>query len=116
MRHDRGHRVSAGSFMRFLRAALAFLGAVIVAAATGSLWQTHRNIVAIETLGHEVRLETLSPEELAEECGDCRLALELFRVVYTRRKVGAVRDDAAEDEAEEEEATEQVTGNPRRSK
>ncbi|MGB0212330.1 hypothetical protein [Algiphilus sp.] len=40
--------------MRFLRAALAFLGAVIVAAATGSLWQTHRNIVAIETLGHEV--------------------------------------------------------------
>jgi hypothetical protein len=38
-----------------------------------------------ESLGHEVRLETLSPEELAEECGDCRLALELFRVVYTRR-------------------------------
>lgn len=38
-----------------------------------------------ESLGHEVRLETLSPEELAEECGDCRLALELFRVVYTRK-------------------------------
>ena len=40
-----------------------------------------------ESLGHEVRLETLSPEELAEECGDCRLALELFRVVYTRPRM-----------------------------
>ncbi len=68
-----------------------------------------------EMLGHEVRLETLSPEELAEECGDCRLALELFRVVYTRRKIGAIRDEAEEDEAEEEKAAEQVTGNPGRS-
>ena len=68
-----------------------------------------------EMLGHEVRLETLSPEELAEECGDCRLALELFRVVYTRRKVGAIRDDAVEDGAEEKKAAEQVTGNPGRS-
>lgn len=68
-----------------------------------------------EMLGHEVRLETLSPDELAEECGDCRLALELFRVVYTRRKVDVIRDDAVEDEAEKEEAAEQVTGNPRRS-
>jgi hypothetical protein len=68
-----------------------------------------------EMLGHEVRLETLSPEELAEECGDCRLALELFRVVYTRRKVAAIRDDAVEDEAEEKKAAEQVTGNPGRS-
>jgi len=68
-----------------------------------------------EALGHEVRLETLSPEELAEECGDCRLALELFRVVFTRRKIGAIRDDAVEDEAEEKKAAEQVTGNPGRS-
>ncbi|MEE9470096.1 MAG: hypothetical protein V3W32_00140 [Gemmatimonadota bacterium] len=69
-----------------------------------------------EMLGHEVRLETLSPEELAEECGDCRLALELFRVVYTRRKIDVVRDEAAEEEsAAEEEAAEQVTGNPGRS-
>ncbi len=68
-----------------------------------------------EMLGHEVRLETLSPEELAEECGDCRLALELFRVVYTRRKIGATRDDASEDEAENKKAAEQVTGNPGRS-
>jgi hypothetical protein len=68
-----------------------------------------------ETLGHEVRLETLSPEELAEECGDCRLALELFRVVYTRRKVDVIREAALEHE-EEEKAAQQVTGNPRRSK
>ncbi|MEJ2343436.1 MAG: hypothetical protein P8Y10_14710 [Gemmatimonadales bacterium] len=67
-----------------------------------------------ETLGHEVRLETLSPEELAEECGDCRLALELFRVVYTRRKVDVIREAALEHE--EEKAAQQVTGNPRRSK
>jgi hypothetical protein len=71
-----------------------------------------------ETLGHEVRLETLSPEELAEECGDCRLALELFRVVYTRRKVGAVRDESAEEEsaASESAAADETTGNPGRSK
>jgi len=68
-----------------------------------------------EMLGHEVRLETLSPEELAEECGDCRLALELFRVVYTRRKIDVVRDEAAEEEAEDKKAAEQVTGNPGRS-
>jgi hypothetical protein len=46
-----------------------------------------------ESLGQEVRFETLSPEELAEECGDCRLALELFRVVYTRRPVGEGRSE-----------------------
>ena len=40
--------------MRFLRAVLAYLGAVIVSAVAGSLWQTHRNIAAIEGLGHEV--------------------------------------------------------------
>ena len=58
-----------------------------------------------ESLGNDVRLETLSPEELAEECGDCRLALELFRVVYTRRRVGPTEggrratDGRAEDHA-----------------
>jgi hypothetical protein len=40
-----------------------------------------------ESLGLEVRFETLSPDELAEECGDCALALALFRVIYTRRPV-----------------------------
>ena len=37
-----------------------------------------------EALGHQVLLDSLSPEELAEECGDCTLALQLFRVIYTR--------------------------------
>jgi hypothetical protein len=37
-----------------------------------------------ESLGHQVLLEPLTVEELAEECGDCRLALQLFRVIYTR--------------------------------
>jgi hypothetical protein len=36
-------------------------------------------------LGLEVHLEPLTPEDLADECGDCRLALALFRAVYTRR-------------------------------
>ena len=49
-----------------------------------------------ESLGHEVRLERLSPEELAEECRDCRLALELFRVVYTRRRTGVLVEESAE--------------------
>ncbi len=39
-----------------------------------------------ESLGYEVRLERLSEAQLAEECQGCRLALELFRAVYTRRK------------------------------
>lgn len=37
-------------------------------------------------LGHEVRLERPTREELAEACDGCALALELFRVVYTRRR------------------------------
>lgn len=37
-----------------------------------------------ETLGHEVRLERPGEEELAEACAGCGLALELFRVLYTR--------------------------------
>lgn len=42
-------------------------------------------IVALyESLDQEVLLDSLTPEELAEECGDCSLALQLFRVIYTR--------------------------------
>lgn len=37
-----------------------------------------------ESLGQEVLLDPLTPEELAEECGDCSLALQFFRVIYTR--------------------------------
>ena len=36
-------------------------------------------------LGFEVRLEHPNSDELREECDDCRLALELFRVLYTRK-------------------------------
>lgn len=36
-------------------------------------------------LGFDVRLERPGAEDLREECSDCRLALELFRIIYTRR-------------------------------
>lgn len=36
-------------------------------------------------LGFDVRLAPPAVEDLRGACGDCRLALELFRVVYTRR-------------------------------
>lgn len=39
-----------------------------------------------ESLGHEVLLDPLTPGELGRRCGDCALALELFRVVYTRSR------------------------------
>lgn len=39
-----------------------------------------------ESLGHEVLLDPLKPGELDTECGECVLALQLFRVVYTRRR------------------------------
>lgn len=45
-----------------------------------------REAVALyESLGYQVHLEPLTPEELREECADCRLAVALFRVIYTRR-------------------------------
>jgi len=37
-----------------------------------------------ESLGHEVRLESLEDEDLEDHCAGCRLALTLFRIVYTR--------------------------------
>lgn len=40
-----------------------------------------------QSLGFEVWLEPQSVEEFGEECGGCTLALRLFRVVYTRRKM-----------------------------
>jgi hypothetical protein len=36
-------------------------------------------------LGFEVRLERPGTTDLREECGDCHLALQQFRIVYTRR-------------------------------
>lgn len=38
-----------------------------------------------KSLGYEVRLEPLTPEDLGDECQDCHLATALFRVIYTRR-------------------------------
>lgn len=38
-----------------------------------------------EELGFEVRLEPPGPADLREECGDCHLALALFRIIYSRR-------------------------------
>lgn len=40
-----------------------------------------------ESLGYEVWLEPQAPEEFAEECEDCTLALRFFRVVYTRKNL-----------------------------
>ena len=40
-----------------------------------------------ESLGYEVHLEPITREELQAECEDCHLAAQLFRVIYTRRKV-----------------------------
>ena len=42
-------------------------------------------VALYESLGYEVHLEPLTPEELQAECEDCRLAVALFRVIYTRR-------------------------------
>lgn len=38
-----------------------------------------------EELGYQIRLEPPGPEDLRAECGECRLALAQFRVIYTRR-------------------------------
>jgi hypothetical protein len=43
-------------------------------------------VVLYESLGYEVCLEPQPAGDLSEECGDCTLALMLFRVVYTRRR------------------------------
>jgi hypothetical protein len=39
-----------------------------------------------ESLGFEVCADPVPPDQVAEECGDCRAALLLeFRTIYTRR-------------------------------
>ena len=49
-----------------------------------------------ESLGWEVLLDSLSPEELPEDCSGCSLALSFFKVVYTKRGPddGPERDDS----------------------
>jgi len=44
------------------------------------------SIELYESMGYEVHLEPLTPEDLQAECEDCRLAVALFRVIYTRRR------------------------------
>ncbi|MDQ7029705.1 MAG: hypothetical protein Q9O62_07985 [Ardenticatenia bacterium] len=36
------------------------------------------------SLGYDIHLEPLSPDELEEQCRECRLAVAFFRVLYTR--------------------------------
>jgi hypothetical protein len=35
-------------------------------------------------LGHDVRVEELTDQDLADSCAGCRVALSFFRIVYTR--------------------------------
>lgn len=37
-------------------------------------------------LGYEVCLEPLDDEDLGDSCAGCRVALSLFRIIYTRTK------------------------------
>ena len=37
-----------------------------------------------ESMGLEVKLEAVQATDLPEGCNDCRAAMALFRVVYTR--------------------------------
>jgi hypothetical protein len=40
------------------------------------------------SLGYEVRAEAVRPEEISEECGDCRLIIcRQFVTLYTRKRV-----------------------------
>jgi hypothetical protein len=47
--------------------------------------RVEESVALYQALGYDVRLVRPSAAELREECGECRLALELFRVLYTRR-------------------------------
>lgn len=45
-----------------------------------------------ESAGFEVAADPVSPEQVEEECGDCRLLLELeFQTIYTRSPSGDAR-------------------------
>jgi hypothetical protein len=47
--------------------------------------RVEESVALYRALGFDVRLARPGAAELREECGDCRMALELFRVLYTRR-------------------------------
>lgn len=43
------------------------------------------SVALYKELGFEIRLELPTALDLREECGDCHAALQLYRVLYTRR-------------------------------
>jgi hypothetical protein len=43
------------------------------------------SVALYRELGFDVRLELPAAEDLREECGDCHAALQLYRILYTRR-------------------------------
>jgi len=43
------------------------------------------SVALYRELGFEVRLELPAAADLREECGDCHAALQLYRILYTRR-------------------------------
>jgi len=46
-------------------------------------------VALYESLGFEVVADPIRPDEMGEDCEDCRLlALMKFRTIYTRRKPG----------------------------
>ena len=42
-------------------------------------------VTLFEASGFEVRLEPIERDERPAECGDCQLALALWRAIYVRR-------------------------------
>jgi hypothetical protein len=47
------------------------------------------------SLGYEVRTETVRPEEISDQCGDCRLIIcRLFVTLYTRRPAAPDKEAA----------------------
>lgn len=42
-------------------------------------------VEAYTALGFEVKLVPLKPQEFLEECNECRVQVEKFHVVYTRK-------------------------------
>ena len=51
--------------------------------------QRAEEVIALyRNLGYEVRAEALAPQDLREECEDCRLVTLLkFQVIYTRKRM-----------------------------
>lgn len=51
-------------------------------------------IAMYEQLGQEVRVESLAPEGLKEECHGCLLILSQSKAIYTRKKVKPVEESS----------------------